>query len=96
MRPKDITLDELIDQLVEDEAPEWAGKIVRDRLVEAVEEELPWLVGRLLAGDREAVWAHLSSAWKATEEDLERELRERNIDAAGDHLERIRSAEGWY
>ena len=95
-KPRDMTLDELLDDLVEDRAPEWAEKIARDRLVDAIEEELAWLVGRLAAGDKESVWAHLSGAWKAAEQDLERELRERNIDAAGDYLERIRDAEGWY
>ncbi len=95
-KPKDVTLYELLEDLVEDRAPEWAKKIVSGRLIEAIEEELPWIVGRLTAGDSEAVWAHLNSAWKAAEEDLERELRERNIDAAGDYLERIRNAEGWY
>ena len=93
---KDVTLYELLEDLVEDRAPEWAEKIVHDRLVEAIEDELPWFVGRLTAGDKASVWTHLSSAWKAAEEDLERELRERNIDAAGDYLERIRNAEGWY
>ncbi len=96
MRPKDVTLDELLEDLVEDRAPEWAEKIARNRLVDAIEQELAWLVGRLLAGDSEAVLAHLSGAWKVAEQDLERELRERNIDAAGDYLERIRDAEGWY
>jgi len=95
-KPRDITLDELLDQLFDGDAPEWAKKIVSGRLIEAIEEELPWIVGRLTAGDSEAVWAHLSSAWKAAQEDLERELREQNIDAAGDYLERIRNAEGWY
>ncbi len=95
-KPKDMSIGDLLNQLVEGEAPEWAEKIARERLVGAVEEELEWLIGRLCGRDRDLVYSHLMDAWKAAEEDLERELRERNIDAAGDYLERIRDAEGWY